>query len=162
MASERDLVAQSSDVLVIGGGIAGLSIAWALAKRDVSVRLLEAQSIGSGASSAALGALMPPAATRLQPFQNLQRKSLFMVEAMAQELGEYAQCDTGFVRCGRLDLLRTEQIQKMANAESLAATDRWSLVNGLPPQELLTAAETQELQPRLICPVLLTCYPSCC
>ena len=46
--------------IVIGGGIAGCSTAFALAKRGISVTLLERQSnIASGASGNPLAALYP-------------------------------------------------------------------------------------------------------
>lgn len=47
------------DVIVIGGGIIGLAIARALAKRKVTVRVLEAGEPGQGASTAAAGMLAP-------------------------------------------------------------------------------------------------------
>jgi glycine oxidase ThiO len=50
----------ASDALVIGGGIAGLSIAWRLAQRGLAVRLVEAVRPGAGASGAAAG-MLPPA-----------------------------------------------------------------------------------------------------
>lgn len=49
----------TDDVVVIGGGIIGLSIARALAKRGVKVRVLEAGEPGQGASTAAAGMLAP-------------------------------------------------------------------------------------------------------
>src|ERR1043166_6419216 len=50
----------SADVVVIGGGVIGLSIARALAKRGVrDVWLLERSHVGSEASSAAGGMLLP-------------------------------------------------------------------------------------------------------
>ena len=44
-------IPQKVDVAVIGGGFTGLSAARILAKRGVSVAVLEAQTIGWGASS---------------------------------------------------------------------------------------------------------------
>jgi len=38
------------DVAVVGAGFAGLAAAWELARRDVSVAVLEAGRIGAGAS----------------------------------------------------------------------------------------------------------------
>ncbi len=39
---------ERSDVVVVGGGILGTSLAHALARDSVAVTLLEAQSVGSG------------------------------------------------------------------------------------------------------------------
>src|SRR6266446_2244179 len=44
------LTAQTFDVLVVGGGIYGLTIAYDAAQRGVSVALVEADDFGSGAS----------------------------------------------------------------------------------------------------------------
>ncbi len=92
---------------------------------------------------------MPPAATRQQAFQKLQHKSLKMFSAFSSELAEFGQCETGYQQCGRLDLLRTEQIRKMAQAECAAAADYWPLVDGLPAQQILEVDELLALQPRL-------------
>lgn len=46
-----------SDVIVIGGGVAGLSSAWQLAERGLSVTVLERRQLGSGSSGRAAGLL---------------------------------------------------------------------------------------------------------
>jgi glycine oxidase len=53
-----DLVSSSADVLVLGGGIAGLTVALEAARRDLSVILLDAPRPGA-ASRAAAGMLAP-------------------------------------------------------------------------------------------------------
>ena len=50
---------QGPDVVVIGGGVIGLSIAWYLGRAGLNVRLLERDRIGSHASGAAAGMLAP-------------------------------------------------------------------------------------------------------
>lgn len=52
-------MSQAPDVVIIGGGVIGLSIAWQLARTGVTVRVLERDRIGSHASSAAAGMLAP-------------------------------------------------------------------------------------------------------
>ncbi|HPG27209.1 MAG TPA: FAD-dependent oxidoreductase, partial [Myxococcota bacterium] len=51
----------TADVVVVGGGVIGLSIADVLAGEGVSVRLLEAEGLGQAASGAAAGMLAPVA-----------------------------------------------------------------------------------------------------
>ncbi len=46
-------------MVVVGGGVIGLSIAWRLARAGASVTLLERERVGSGASRAAAGMLAP-------------------------------------------------------------------------------------------------------
>lgn len=49
-----------TDVVVVGGGIAGTSTAYHLARAGMDVVLLERGRIGSGATAAAVGVLSPP------------------------------------------------------------------------------------------------------
>jgi gamma-glutamylputrescine oxidase len=55
----------TADVVVVGGGIAGTSAAYHLARAGVKTVLLERDRIGSGATAAAVGLLSPP---MRQPF----------------------------------------------------------------------------------------------
>src|SRR4051812_50195797 len=49
------------DILVVGGGLIGLSVAWRAAQRGARVVVLEAGAIGSGASHVAAGQPAPGA-----------------------------------------------------------------------------------------------------
>src|SRR3954451_13877169 len=51
----------SYDILVVGGGLIGLSIAWRAAQRGARVRVVDAGRIGAGASHVAAGMLAPTA-----------------------------------------------------------------------------------------------------
>ena len=55
----------SADVVVIGAGIIGGSIAWRLAQRGIRVLLLDAGVMGAEASWAGAGMLAPGLATML-------------------------------------------------------------------------------------------------
>lgn len=50
-----------TDVAIVGGGLIGLSCAWRLASRGLSVAVIERETVGSGASLAATGMLAPAA-----------------------------------------------------------------------------------------------------
>jgi len=52
-----------SDVVIVGGGIIGSSIAYRLASEGMGVTVLERDSVGSHASGFALGLLNPTNAT---------------------------------------------------------------------------------------------------
>ena len=47
----------TSDIIIIGGGVAGLSTAMQLAKRGASVTVLEREQIGNGSTGRAAGLL---------------------------------------------------------------------------------------------------------
>lgn len=61
--------AQTADVLVVGGGFAGLSAALELAQRGYSVVLLEADRVGSGASGRNGGQAIVGFASGQKPFE---------------------------------------------------------------------------------------------
>ena len=50
---------KSYDVIIIGAGIFGLSCAYECSKRNLSVLVVDAKKIGSGASGGILGAMAP-------------------------------------------------------------------------------------------------------
>ena len=52
-------MSETVDVAIIGGGVMGCSIAWQLAKRNVSCALVERGSFGGGASGATAGVVGP-------------------------------------------------------------------------------------------------------
>jgi glycine oxidase len=79
------------DILIIGGGLIGLSVAWRAAQRGARVRVLEAGTIGSGASHVAAGMLAPTAELEVGEagarLLELSLRSLERWPAFADELG---------------------------------------------------------------------------
>jgi glycine oxidase len=81
----------SPDIRVVGGGLIGLSIAWRAAQRGAGVSVLEAGTLGSGASHVAAGMLAPTAELEVGEagarLLELSLRSLERWPAFAEELG---------------------------------------------------------------------------
>lgn len=136
------------DVIVVGGGVIGLSCAWRLAQGGLSVELVEAERCGGGSTHAALGALVPSVSTRRNALTALQRASLQIYPDFCAELEEYS-ADALYERRGRLELLRTAGRRENADHEVARTRDLWDDVNGEPPQEVISASELAALEPQL-------------
>jgi glycine oxidase len=99
----------AADVVVIGGGAIGLSIAWRAAQRGLRVVLLDRGSCGSGTSHHAAGMLAPIAEVTPgeQPLLDLGMRSAQLYPAFVAELLEAAGvADVGYTRCGTLLVAR--------------------------------------------------------
>lgn len=122
------------NIEIIGGGIVGLGCAWLLAKHGARVSLYEKNTFGSGASLAALGALMPYAASQTHQLAEQQRKSLALWPFFARQL----ELESGIspqYRChGRLqpayDPTQAQKLQQDAER----STYLWSV-----PQQFISA-----------------------
>jgi glycine oxidase len=87
-------VAQTPDVVIVGGGIIGLSIAWYLAREGVTVRVLERDRLGSHASSAAAGMLAPLAESdEITPLFSLGKASLDLYPTFLEQLAFDSELD---------------------------------------------------------------------
>ncbi len=100
----------SAEVLVIGGGVIGLSIAWRARARGISVTLLERETLGAGASSVAAGMLAPVAEVEFGEAGRRQLelglRSLALWPGFAEELGAASGIDVGLSATGTLLLAR--------------------------------------------------------
>ncbi|MEM7164841.1 MAG: FAD-dependent oxidoreductase [Planctomycetota bacterium] len=136
------------DIVVIGGGVMGLATAWRLAQGGRAVTLLEADRCGSGASYAALGALVPSVSTRQNALTALQRESLLLYPNFCAELAQFATQPL-YERRGRLELLRSAGRRENAHHEVRLSAQQWNAIDGCAPQEVITAAEVAQLEPGL-------------
>ena len=92
-------------VVVIGGGVIGLSIAWRLAGRGARVTLLDRFHPGAGASSAAAGMLSPlKEAGEPGPFLDLGLRSLERYPQFVRDVEAAAGMQVDYRREGRLDV----------------------------------------------------------
>lgn len=125
------------DVTVLGGGIFGLSVAWACARRGARVRLVERNRLGAGASGGLLGALAPHAPERWNEAKAFQFESLLLAEGWWAEVAAVGGGDPGYARSGRLQPVPDAAALARAEARAEAARSLWG---GRAAWELVPAA----------------------
>ena len=136
---------ESAAVAIIGGGVIGLAVARALALRGVrDVLLLERESLGAEASSAAAGMLAPQAeANRAHEFFQLTCRSRDLYPAFAAALMDETGIDIELETTGTLYLAFTAH-----DEEELKKRYAWQKEAGL-PIENLSAVEVRQLEPSI-------------
>ncbi|WP_397569306.1 glycine oxidase ThiO [Schlesneria sp. T3-172] len=93
------------DVIVIGGGVIGLSIAWELAGKGLSVRVLEQGAFGREASWAGAGMLPPGNLANAKTAEaRLRGAAHALWPDWSNELTSRTGIDNGFIRCGGIEL----------------------------------------------------------
>ncbi len=112
MPSDKNLtpIPEKVDVAIIGGGYTGLSAALAFAKRDINVAVLEAETMGWGASSRnggmVLTGLKLPMQTIIQRYGRDLAKRLFQYSLdsidTVENIVKEENIDCGFERTGHL------------------------------------------------------------
>jgi glycine oxidase len=100
---------KSSDVVIVGGGVIGLSIAEALARAGLPSTVLDRRELGREASWAGAG-LIPPVAERVveNPSAALRSWSARLYPDWAAALHAETGIDTGYRRTGGVDVAWTE------------------------------------------------------
>ena len=134
----------SSDVIVIGAGVIGLSIAWRCSQRGMSVTIID-PTPGAGASATAAGMLAPVTELHFEgrDLLALNLDSAARYPAFAAELAELTGLDAGFRRCGTVqaawdaaDLAALRQVHSFQ--QTLQVTS-----------QMLTSRELRSLEPAL-------------
>jgi glycine oxidase len=113
------------DVAVMGAGIFGLSIAWAVARRGATVRLIEARAPGAGSSGGLVGALAPHVPENWNEKKAFQLQALLMAPEWWAAVAQAAGRDPGYARSGRVQPLSDEGAVDLARARALNARDLW-------------------------------------
>ena len=131
---------KTADVLIIGGGIIGCSIAVELSRTGVQVLLLERDRIGCEASGEAAGMLAPQAeGLSPGPFLDLCLKSREMFDPLDELLKEETGIDIEYVRSGTLFLLLTDEDEILAKRMFEEQRGRGLTVEWWDRQQLLEA-----------------------
>ena len=107
---------------MIGGGVIGLSLAWELARRGASIRLIERDRVGKATSWSAAG-ILPPARQvgATDSLDQLRGLSHELFPSWTQALQTATGIDPGFRRCGAWYLADTPG----ERAAMMGMTDFW-------------------------------------
>jgi glycine oxidase len=106
-----------SDIVIVGGGVIGLTTAYVLAKEKLRVTVLDRKDFGHEASWAGAG-IIPPGNPEcaVTPFDQLRSLSSVSFPGLSAELREQTGIDNGYLRCGGLEF---------AADESAASAEEW-------------------------------------
>ena len=105
-------MASSPDVLVIGGGVIGLTSAYFLAKAGLSVGLIERGELGREASWAGAG-IVPPGMfpdRTTTPLDRLRAYSVSRFPALSEELRDFTGIDNEFHQCNGVEYLHEDEL----------------------------------------------------
>lgn len=132
-----------SDIVLIGGGVIGLSIAYELATHGASVRVLDQGQLGQESSWAGAGMITPANPERApSPEFRLRGESFVRWPDWAARLREETGIDTGFACCGGI-----EWSPDHSSAEASALAKK--LQNEGVRAERLDSRQLRELEPHL-------------
>ena len=139
------VIAKGADVVVVGGGVAGCTVAYMLAKSGMGVTLVERDSIGAHASGFAAGVLIPLYGSGIPgPLQPLALRGNEMHRQLWQELKEETGIDVLDAATPLLRIAFGEDEEK----ELRALADTVEGVKGF-SATLLSAREVSAIDSRL-------------
>lgn len=129
----------SADIVIVGGGIIGCSVAYRLRKEGYSVLVAEKGGLCQGASRAATGMLAPikPFAKET-PYLKLQLESLALFPSLVGELEEQTGLSCGYQVSGAIRLVEERRREKL---------ERWQEQFSLAPLTLLGQKQLREAVP---------------
>ena len=103
-ADYTDRMGSHPDVLVIGGGVIGLTSAYFLAKSGLTVEVIDKGDLGREASWAGAGIIPPGNPERAAtPIDRLRAASVSRFPVFSAELRDLTGIDNGFFRCGGVE-----------------------------------------------------------
>jgi glycine oxidase len=127
------------DVLILGGGVIGLTCAYFLAKEGARVTVVDKGDFGQEASWAGAGILVPASIEHVKTAgELLHAHGVNMFSALSTELRERTGIDNGYLKCGGLEIIRSgEPVTREWRGEGVA-------------YEVLDEKSVKRLEPGLI------------
>ena len=118
-------MATPPDVLVLGGGVIGLSTAYFLAREGVRVAVVDKGDFGQESSWAGAGILPGGNPKRAKSaLGRLRAHSIALFPDISAELRERTGIDNGYLRCGGLELRRSADALERQRVENLVREER--------------------------------------
>ena len=131
-----------SDILVVGAGIVGCSVAYELARRGASVEIVDERAVGMGATQASAGVLAPYIEAREgSALLDLTIRSLSMYDAFMARVAADSGVAVAYRRTGTLDVA-TDAVELLALRTTADVLARRGV-----PALLLDAAATRSEEP---------------
>src|SRR6476661_3815995 len=125
--AERKTAAIEWDVVVVGAGIIGCAVAREVARRGARTVVLEARTIGSGATQASAGVLAPYIeAPSDGPLHALTVRSLSLYDEFVSSVIRESGVEVEYRRCGTLEVAHDA-----GAAEHLQALGEWVKSKGV-------------------------------
>jgi glycine oxidase len=149
-------VQKTYDVIVIGGGIIGLSLAWRLSRSSVHVLLIDRREPGQEASHAGGGMIADLDPVLPAELSGLAHRSAELYPSFVSELAQEAECaidlrEDGVIAFEQHPIAESEGIRAITSAEALALEPRLSI----PPDPAYTMRE-RAVDPRDLVAALLS------
>ncbi len=102
------------DVIVVGGGVIGCAVAFALARAGVSVLVVERDRVGAHASGASAGMLAPLTESPGEGLaQAIGLEAFELFPSLVEEIRELSGIDPGFRRSGILRLAEADEVVRL-------------------------------------------------
>ena len=118
------------DVLIVGGGVIGLTTAYYLARAGAQVQLLDQGDFGRESSWAGAGSILVGRTRRAaSPLAQLREESARLFPQLSADLREQTGIDNGYMRCGGLNCIHTpEEWRHRTRKKRIEAVD-WKILD---------------------------------
>ena len=138
------MTTQTSDVVIVGGGIAGIATAYYLAKAGIKSTVIERDGLASHASGFAYGGLSGGIPNGPEPNQPIIQKSMGLYQSLGPALTEETSVDIQYQDRPALKLALSDD-----EAAEVTANLEWQLAQPGYNVEWLAAAEVRKIEPRV-------------